>query len=255
MLCSILHKLNLLEPYFSAKTTIVCSMTAMKRVLIIGASGLVGGTIMEQLLADSSVEEIIVLARKSLNIANGKLREIVIDFDQIANLSDEIFAVDAVFSCLGTTAAKSDPVLYRKVEIEYPLSVATASLKRNCRSFHYVSSVGSSASSSFAYLRRKGEAENALEALQACYPDSLVASYRPSFILGPRNEHRCIEQAAMAVWSVVEFAMVGPLKKYRGIHAKNIAAAMIHEAKEGSSGFRLFETDEIEEICVQQSQK
>ena len=200
----------------------------MKTALVVGASGLVGSYVLDQLLADASITEVRTLTRKVWAKTHPKLQQIVTDFDKINELALEIFTVDAAFSCLGTTWKRTGDIdQYRKIEVDYPIAIAERVLAAGGQSFHYVSAVGSSSSSWLSYSRMKGEAENGLKALQSRFRTTCVASYRPSFILGPRQEKRLIEELAIPIWNSLDMFMRGPLRRYKGVHAEVIAKTMI----------------------------
>jgi hypothetical protein len=72
-----------------------------------------------------------------------------------------------------------------------------------------------------------------------------VHIFRPSFLLGDRAEHRPGEKAGIAVFRLVEPAIVGPFRKYRSVQAADVAKAMVRAAKDGAPGVHRYEFDEI----------
>src|ERR1700761_2678979 len=101
----------------------------VKRAIIVGASGLVGGNLLDILLAEPHYDEVLVLVRKELPTIYPKLKQLVIDFDQLASYSDQI-AGEAIFSCLGTTRGKTpDAALYKKIDHDYPVHIAELGLR------------------------------------------------------------------------------------------------------------------------------
>ena len=95
-----------------------------KKAIIAGATGLIGGQLLEILLQADTYSEVLILVRKKLDITHPKLTQLVIDFDQIENHSLSITG-DAVFSCLGTTRNKTpDRSTYYKIDHDYPLRLA-----------------------------------------------------------------------------------------------------------------------------------
>lgn len=220
----------------------------MRTALLVGASGLVGSYVLEYLLSDPNYTDVTVLARKPLELVHAKLKQEIVNFDHLDSVRDSVFAVTDVFSCLGTTLGRTgEQSQYRRIEVDYPIKIAKKSLAAGARSFHYVSAIGSSSKSLFNYSRMKGETEDTLKDLQAKYPKSYVASYRPSFIKGPRREPRLVEQIALPVLSVFEVFMQGPIRKWRSIHAETIALAMIHQVS-AKAGFYLWEGDQMEKL-------
>lgn len=74
-------------------------------VLLLGASGLVGSKVLDELLLREDVAEIRVLVRKSLNMNHAKVKERIMDFSSLEPL-DDFFQVDALYCCIGTTRKK-----------------------------------------------------------------------------------------------------------------------------------------------------
>lgn len=219
----------------------------MKKALVVGASGLVGGFVLEQLLHNPDYSEVTVLARTRLNINHPKLKQEIVSFDSLESVNMTVFSVTDVFSCLGTTTLNrsGDITPYKKIEFDYPTLIAKKALQAGARSFHYVSAIASSSKSFLKYSRLKGQTEDVLKTLQSQYPKSLVVSYRPSFITGPRKKRRPLEELITPVWSLMEIFMQGPLQKLRSISAEKIAKAMIFQAEAGK-GFHLVDGHQIE---------
>lgn len=94
-------------------------------------TGLVGGFVLEQLLQDAYYDKVIVLSRKSLNKQHPKLKEVLVNFDQLENYAADIKA-DTVFCCLGTTIkAAGSQEAFKKVDYEYPLRVVFVDCQTN----------------------------------------------------------------------------------------------------------------------------
>lgn len=95
-----------------------------KVAMLVGASGLVGGELLNYLLKASEYTKIISLVRKPQGIKHPKLEENVVDFEHLDRYKD-CFNVDDVFCCLGTTikTAKSKEA-FKKVDVDYPLKIA-----------------------------------------------------------------------------------------------------------------------------------
>lgn len=200
-----------------------------KIALVVGASGLIGKQVVELLLKDAIYSEVIVLVRKSFLPTHQKLKEIVFDFD---NPDSSVVRADDVFCCLGTTMKKAgSKEAFRKVDYEYPLSIARLALKNGAQQLLIVTALGADANSLFFYNRVKGEVEQQL--IQLNYPKLKI--FRPSLLLGDRNENRVGEKFGELLFSVVSPLMVGPLKRYRAIDSAKVARAMVTLAQEKSS--------------------
>ncbi len=160
---------------------------SIRRVLVIGATGLVGRAVVCALADRQAVEEVVALVRRDPGPRpSTKVAYRVVDFDRLEGL-DDAFAVDAMITALGTTARQTpDPAAYRHVEVEIPLEVARRARAAGARHLGVVSSVGATPTARSVYLRQKGELEGALQALDW---ERLVIA-RPSVLTGARDEFR-----------------------------------------------------------------
>ncbi|WKV11877.1 NAD-dependent epimerase/dehydratase family protein [Marivirga harenae] len=216
-----------------------------KTALIAGATGLVGGHLLDLLLEDDNYTEVKVLSRRSLGGDDGKLKEIIIE--DFANLEKEAkqLKADDYFCCLGTTIKKAgSKSAFKKVDFEYPVSIAAIARESNADSFHLISAMGADAKSIIFYNQVKGEVEEAVKALKL----NRAYIYRPSFIAGERAEKRAAEKAALWFADKFDFIFSGPLQKYSAVHAKTIANAMLITAKNDTDSFKIIPSDQIEKI-------
>ena len=221
-------------------------MTAPRRTaLLVGATGLVGGHCLRQLLADDAWSQVVVLARRRLAASHPKLVARLVDFDRLGQLSGFPRVTD-VFCALGTTIAKagSQPEFY-KVDFTYVVETARLAAVSGARQFLLVSAVGADRSSSIFYSRVKGETEEAVRKL----PLPGIQIFRPSILAGERSESRPFERVGLAAFSAVSFAMVGPLRRYRPVAAEDVARAMLEVARREIPGVNVYDSDRIEEIA------
>ncbi|WP_296618454.1 NAD-dependent epimerase/dehydratase family protein [Marivirga sp.] len=216
-----------------------------KTAIIVGATGLVGGHLLDLLLEDEGYSTVKVLSRRTLGGDDGKLKEIIIeDFDKMENHAKELKA-DDYFCCLGTTMKKAgSKEAFKKVDFQYPATLAAIARENNAKSFHIISSMGADSSSMIFYNKVKGETEEAIQSMKL----EKAFIYRPSFIAGERAEKRAAEKAALWVADKFDFIFSGPFKKYAAVHAKTIANAMLQTAKNDKSIFKVIPSDEIEKI-------
>ena len=221
-------------------------MTAPRRTaLLVGATGLVGGHCLRQLLADDAWSQVVVLARRRLAASHPKLVARLVDFDRLGQLSGFPRVTD-VFCALGTTIAKagSQPE-FHKVDFTYVVETARLAAVSGARQFLLVSAVGADRSSSIFYSRVKGETEEAVRKL----PLPGIQIFRPSILAGERSESRPFERVGLAAFSAVSFAMVGPLRRYRPVAADDVARAMLEVARREIPGVNVYDSDRIEEIA------
>lgn len=204
--------------------------------LVLGATGLVGSELAGQLLKDPAYEQVTALVRRLLPGADPKLRQVTVDYDRL-ELAKEYFRVDAVFCCLGTTMRTAgSKEAFRRVDLEYPDLAARLARESGVRYFAVVSALGADESSLFFYNRVKGEMERRIR-------DSGIPSvyvFQPSLLLGDRREHRTGEASAAKLSRSMPFLWSGPLRKYKPVHAKTVAAAMRAAVARAEPGFRVY---------------
>ena len=134
------------------------------RIMLVGATGLVGSNVLARLLADARVEAVIAPTRKPL-AAHAKLQNPIVDFARLP-VDAEWWAVDAAICTLGTTRAKAgSDQAFIEVDHLYPLAVARFVRNHGATRFALNSSVGADAASRFLYTRTKGQVENDIRAL------------------------------------------------------------------------------------------
>lgn len=215
-----------------------------KTALLVGATGLVGGFVLEQLLEDAYYDSVVVLSRKSLQLQHAKLKEVLVNFDQLENYTNDIKA-DVVFCCLGTTIkAAGSQEAFKKVDYEYPLRVAEIAKQNDASAFLIVTALGAAKSSIIFYNRVKGEVEEAIGNLHF----DAFHILQPSLIIGERKESRAGEGIAQKLSPVYDALMFGPLAKYKSIKAEQIAKAMLHYSKTDATGILRHESDALQKI-------
>jgi uncharacterized protein YbjT (DUF2867 family) len=209
-----------------------------RSALVVGATGLVGGHVVDLLLESAACAHVLVLARRPLGKKHDKLEVRVVDFDALSSLP----AVDDVYACLGTTMrVAGTKERFRKVDHDYTLYVARRAREASATRLALVSSVGASERATSFYLRVKGDTERDVLALG--FETTVLA--RPSFLTGDRSHKRFGESAGIAVASALSWAMVGPTRRYRPIEGRTVAAAMIGALARGEPGAHVLEHGEL----------
>ncbi|MCZ0755488.1 oxidoreductase [Anoxybacillus sp. J5B_2022] len=212
-----------------------------RTALLIGASGLIGRELLTLLLQSDVYEQVTVLVRRRLPMEHEKLQQVVIDFNKLESY-ERYFYVDDVFSCLGTTMKKAKTKQrFIQVDYEYTMRAATLAEKCHVQSFLTVSAIGADPHSPFFYNRVKGETEEALQRLSI--PSLHI--FRPSLLIGKREEFRLVEKTAEWVFGRLPFLFVGKWRKYKPIEAKQVALAMFHAATACRKGIYIYESDEV----------
>ncbi|MBB4636168.1 oxidoreductase [Longimicrobium terrae] len=226
-------------------TSITANPAARPRAaLLLGATGLVGGHVLDLLLASPAYGRVTVVGRRALDREHPRLVQHVTDMDRMAD-HPEWFAVDDVFCCLGTTiAAAGSQEAFRRVDHDYVVQAAELAARGGAVRYLLVSSSGANARSRIFYSRTKGEAEDGVRA--TTIPG--VTLLRPSLLMGEREEHRAGEALAQKVAPVLNRVLVGPLRRYRGVDAHVVAQAMVRLAQDEPRGVRVVESEQIQEL-------
>jgi uncharacterized protein YbjT (DUF2867 family) len=216
-----------------------------KTALVLGASGLVGNELVKILIQQNQYEMIHLLVRKPIESNDSSCKVHFIDFDQLYNYP-ELFKVSDVFCCLGTTIKKAkSKEAFRKVDYEYPIEAAKLASKSGVEKFLIITAMGANAKSMIFYNQVKGQVEEALAKLTI----PSVHIFRPSLLLGERKEFRFGEKIGGKVSTFLNVLMVGPLRPYKAIEAKNVAAAMTAAAYTGKSGVNIYPSHVIERMA------
>lgn len=207
------------------------------KAAVAGSTGFIGKLLLDLLHEDDSFKHVDVLSRKPMDLPE-KFNVLVNEDIDKQNFEE----VDVAFCALGTTikTAGSQEAFYH-VDHDLVIAFAKKAKSAGAKTFVLVSSVGATPKTSNFYLRVKGETERDLEAIGF---ESLII-LRPSMLMGERKEFRFGELIGKGIMSVVNPLMVGALAKYRGIHGKTVAKAMIRLGKEGLSGSHIIEGAEL----------
>ncbi|WP_204263107.1 NAD(P)H-binding protein [Spongiivirga citrea] len=199
-----------------------------KTAIVIGATGLTGGYLLDTLLNDDRYATVKLFSRSSVKKKHPKIKEYFIDmFDLQSAKSD--FMADEVFCCIGTTAKKTpDKELYKQIDYGIPVNAARLAKENGISTFIVMSSMGANSRSTVFYNRLKGTMEDDVRAT------GIANTYmvRPSLIGGERNESRPGEYFGKQLFKILNPLMIGSLKKYRLIHPSKIAKAMVRLAND-----------------------
>jgi len=170
----------------------------------------------------------------------------LVDFNDAESFKLALEESDTIFCCIGTTQknVKGDNDLYRKIDFDIPLKAARFGKEIGCEKFIIVSSVGANSHSSTFYLKLKGELENAIHSVGL----NTVHIMQPSMLLGERKEHRTVEGLLQGSMKLVSVLLFGGMRKYKAIHGKAVAAAMLNAAKKDDKGFFRYTYDDIKKL-------
>ena len=217
--------------------------TSQKSLVLVGATGVVGGYALRCALDDDSVKAVTAIERRRLGISHPKLREVLHgDFGNCSTLSSALSRQDAVVFCLGTyTGAVSDTEL-RKVTVDYTIEFARVLRGASPEAaFSFLSGNGADPTgrSRIAFARYKGEAENAL--IAAGFPS--VYLFRPAYIypVEPRKEPNFTYRLLRASYPAFRVLLPNLV-----VRADELAQAMVDATVRGTErGSRVFDNRDI----------
>jgi uncharacterized protein YbjT (DUF2867 family) len=211
---------------------------------LIGATGLIGGYLLEELLNDPSFDTVRILIRRPIDISDAKLEKKIVDFNDNDSLLIAIANSEVVFCSIGTTnwKVKGNKEAYRRIDYDIPVKAARFCKMTGCEKFLLVSSVGANVKARNFYLKLKGEVEEAIQTVGL----NSVHIMRPSMLLGNRKEFRFGEKIGSPLMKAFSFLLSS---KYKPIHGKDVAKAMRTAAKKPEEGFFVHEYKEIKEMA------
>jgi uncharacterized protein YbjT (DUF2867 family) len=220
--------------------------TTPKIALVAGATGLVGGLLLNTLLDAPDYARVYALTRRPLGKEHPKLANRVVSFPRMAEQLKGLTAHDA-YCCIGTTIAEAgSEEAFREVDLDAVLLFAQAARAAQAKRFVVVSSVGAATSSKKLYLRTKGEMEDAITAVGFASVDIL----QPSLLLGPRKQMRPLELAGSILAPLVNPLLTGAREVYRAIPAEVVARGMLGAARRGGRGIYRYTHAAIQQLAV-----
>jgi uncharacterized protein YbjT (DUF2867 family) len=216
-----------------------------RTALVVGATGFVGKQVVHMLLNNETYKSVTVLVRQSLQVQDKKLNEHIINFNTLEEYHN-LSQVTDVYCCLGTTIKKAkSKEAFKKVDLEYPLEIAKMAKENNVEKFLVISAMGADVNSRFFYNKVKGELEEGLRKLNL----NSLSIFRPSLLLGEREEFRFGEKVGAIAMNALNFLLIGPLKTYRGIKGKQVAKAMVSVATSNHvDKVTIFSSEQIQKI-------
>ena len=220
---------------------------SIKRAIVIGATGLVGKSLVEQLNSLSSCEKITVVVRKQNSEFEqyAKVEQFLLDDFLLLNDQD-VNGYSHAFSCLGSTIKKagSKQAFYN---IDFEINAHFADLFEMTEThFLLVSTMGAKAGSPIFYNQVKGELEEYIQKLNL-YRCSII---RPSLLLGDRTELRFLEDATQKLYR--KFSHLVPNSfKYKPVTAEQVAHTMVEVAQTQTQKIEIYDNLYIQNLRIQ----
>ena len=212
----------------------------MIKITLFGPTGLIGNEILKLLENDSDFEKINVVSRRPLELKSKKSNLNIIDFKDFNSYLNVIDGSDIVLAAIGTTQSKVgfNKKKYREIDFDIISNTVNACEEKNVKHFSFVSSAGADINNKSFYLKLKGDIEKEVESQEL----NSSTVYRPSLLLGNRNENRFGEIIAQILIPLISFLFPD---NYKPIKASDVAKAMVTESKKIETGFKIYHYRDI----------
>jgi uncharacterized protein YbjT (DUF2867 family) len=175
------------------------------KVVLFGATGMVGQGVLRECLADAGVESVLAVGRRPTGRSHPKLREIVHDdFLDFSAIEPELTGYDACFFCLGVTSIGLDEERYRHLTYDVTMAAATALAKLNPGMvFTYVTGAGTDSTERgrVMWARVKGKTEN----------DLLKLPFRAAYMFRPAGIQPLHGIRSKTAWYQAVYVIAAPL--------------------------------------------
>lgn len=211
------------------------------KALIIGATGATGKDLLNVLLQDADYKEVVIFVRRASGILQGKLTEVITDFDDIEAVSENING-DVWFSCLGTTlkvAGSKDKQW--QIDYEIPAKFAEVAKRNGIHSAVLLSAYGASSTSKVFYSKMKGALEEKIESL--AFDQYII--FRPGLLLR-RNTDRFAERLSGNILNLVN--SIGLFTKFKPLPTSVLAEKLAKAPKVLNEGKHVIELNKIFEF-------
>jgi uncharacterized protein YbjT (DUF2867 family) len=213
--------------------------------LVAGATGAVGRRLLERLLARGDGTRIIAIARRPPDTSHARLQWLASDLASMPAALRGHASTEA-FCCLGTTMKLAGSrAAFRAVDLDGVTTFARAARDSGAQFFGLVSAAGADPAARNFYLRTKGEAESAVEALG--FPS--LAILQPGLLRGSRDEFRAGEKLGQVAAPLLDRLLLGGLARYRSVAINTVAMALDAAAREAPPGVRRLGPADMEALA------
>lgn len=214
-----------------------------KSILMIGATGAVGGQVVRVLAQMPCVERITLLGRNLLaDSESKKIEQHIVDVLDSATYEQFAAGHTTAICTLGVgQPSKVTKEEFLKIDRDAVLDFAAACKEAGIDHFQLLSSVGADPASSAYYLRAKGELEQGLMELRF----DRLSLFHPSMILTPKNRYGPVQGLTLVVWPWLKPLLFGPLRKFRGIRLDRLGRAIALNTDRNQTGVEVLEWDDF----------
>ncbi|MFL2716357.1 MAG: hypothetical protein ACJ0E3_00775 [Gammaproteobacteria bacterium] len=218
-----------------------------KKILLIGASGLVGGLIAK--FCEENKYHQVQINRTSLCKNSDLIEEIVTDYNDNEYLED-IPSTDHVCIASGSRLSlsqlihirKKDRELFRNIDLKMPVEIAKSAFLKGAKEISIISAVGADENSMNYYLKIKGILEKEIKNIGF----EKITFVRPGHLLGKRNSKVAWEVKFYEfIFMMMKPLMIGVFKKFRNVQAEDVALAVVSSIEKNFDGSKILEYDDI----------
>jgi uncharacterized protein YbjT (DUF2867 family) len=218
------------------------SMPEPVKIVLLGASGAVGGEALKALLARPQEVQVTALGRRALDLEAPNLRQGVIDVSDPASYRAHLEGHRAAICALGVgQPSQMSREEFLRIDRDAVLAFGGACRAAGVRHFSLLASVGANAQSRSFYLRSKGQTEEGLRALGF----EGLSLFEPSMILTPTNRYGLSQAVVLRLWPLIDPLLWGPWRKFRGVRVADLGRAMALDALRAPSGERHLSWDDF----------
>lgn len=212
-------------------------------VIMIGATGAVGGHVVQALIDMPSVARITLLGRRAWDgPASAKITAHIVDVLDPTSYTAHLAGHTVGISTLGVgQPSKMSKADFVRIDKDAVLDFATACKHAGVQHFSMLSSVGVGAESRSFFLRTKGELEAGVSALGF----ARVSLIHPSMILTPTNRYGVSQAVTLKLWPLLKPVLCGRARKLRGIPVARLGAGIAHDLDASQTGVQVLEWDDL----------
>lgn len=211
------------------------------KVVIFGATGMIGHGVLLECLDDEGIESVLTIGRRTHELEHAKLEQLVHDdFTDFSAIEDRFANLDACFWCLGVSSSGMSEERYRRVTVDFTLAAATALARKSPQmTFCFISGAGTDRTGRAMWARVKAEAEDRL----SDFGFRAVYRFRPAFIQ-PKRGVRSTIASYNALYSMMKpfNSVLSKLPKYVTT-TTDVGRAMIRVARGGAGETTLENAD------------
>ena len=221
-------------------------MTQALSVVMLGASGAVGGHVVSTLLAMPELKRLTLLGRREMALGrsagNVEVKQHVVNIESPDTYVAFVAGHDAAVCTLGVgQPSQMSKAEFVHIDKDVVIAFATICKQNGVRHFELLGAVGADPQSRAFYLRTKGELEAALIALNF----DRLSLFQPSMILTPSNRYGIQQALTLALWPMLSPVLAGPLHKYRGVPVETLGAAMAKQLATPGRGVQRLRWDDF----------